>query len=113
VSDKGFMISRNQIALNTPIKMIGRHAVPITLHPEVEVKISIIVARNADEAERIARGEDLTVARGEQEEAAASATEGSTEAADAFFEPEAAETRRAREEAGAAPGGTPGAGEKG
>ena len=42
----------------------------ITLHPEVEVPITINVARSADEAERQARGEDLTrpdVRLGEEE----------------------------------------------
>ncbi len=89
VSDKGFAVSRSQIALNTPIKAIGLHKVPVTLHPEVEVSIDITVARNADEAERIARGEDITVAREEAEEAVAEA--------ERFFEPEAAEAIRARE----------------
>src|SRR5499433_3639891 len=73
VSEKGFAISRAQIALNTPIKTIGLHKVLVALHPEVEVTINIAVARNADEAERIARGEDVTIARDEAEEAAAEA----------------------------------------
>jgi large subunit ribosomal protein L9 len=88
-SDKGFALSRGQIALNTPIKMIGLHKVPVTLHPEVEVTINITVARNADEAQRIARGEDVTVLREEGAELEAEA--------ERFFEPEAAEARRARE----------------
>ena len=88
-SDKGFALSRSQIALNTPIKMIGRHKVPVTLHPEVEVTINITVARNADEAERLARGEDVTVLRDESAELEAEA--------ERFFEPEAAEALRARE----------------
>ena len=88
-SDKGFALSRGQIALNTPIKMIGLHKVPVTLHPEVEVTINITVARNADEAERIARGEDVTVLRDEAAELAAEA--------ERFFEPEAAEARRTSE----------------
>src|SRR5881275_646089 len=67
VSERGFMVDRNQIALNIPIKMIGRHEVPVVLHPEVEVRITVVVARNADEAERIGRGEDVTVVREEQE----------------------------------------------
>jgi large subunit ribosomal protein L9 len=86
-SDKGFALSRGQIALNTPIKMIGLHKVPVTLHPEVEVTINITVARNADEAQRIARGEDVTVLRDEAAEAEA----------ERFFEPDAAEARRAQE----------------
>ena len=88
-SDKGFALSRGQIALNTPIKMIGLHKVPVTLHPEVEVTINVTVARNADEAERIARGENVTVLRDEAAELAAEA--------ERFFEPEAAEALRARE----------------
>ena len=85
VSEKGFAISRSQIALNTPIKAIGMHKVPISLHPEVEVSISVTVARNADEAERLARGEDITIARDDAEEAA----EEAQAAAEAFFDPEA------------------------
>ena len=63
VSDKGFAINRAQIALNTPIKTIGLHKVPVSLHPEVEVTISVAVARSAEEAERVARGEDITAVR--------------------------------------------------
>jgi large subunit ribosomal protein L9 len=88
-SDRGFALSRSQIALNTPIKMIGLHKVPVTLHPEVEVTINITVARNADEAQRIARGEDVTVLREEGAEIEAEA--------ERFFEPDAAEARRAGE----------------
>jgi large subunit ribosomal protein L9 len=54
--------------------------------------ISVTVARNADEAQRLARGEDITVAREEGEEAAAAAEE------EAFLEPEAIAARRSREE---------------
>jgi large subunit ribosomal protein L9 len=93
VSEKGFSVSRAQIALHTPIKTIGLHKVPISLHPEIEVTINVTVARNADEAQRIARGEDVTVAREEGEEEA----EAAVAAAEAFFEPEAVEARRARE----------------
>jgi large subunit ribosomal protein L9 len=63
----GFTVSRGQIALNTPIKTIGLHTVPIALHPEVEVSITINVARSAEEAERIARGEDVIARREEVE----------------------------------------------
>jgi large subunit ribosomal protein L9 len=74
----GFTVSRNQISLNAPIKAIGMHKVPVALHPEVEVSITINVARTADEAGRQARGEDVTLLREQPEEAAA--------AAQAFFE---------------------------
>ena len=95
VSEKGFAVSRAQIVLNTPIKTIGLHKVPVSLHPEIEVTINVTVARNADEAQRIARGEDVTVAREEAEEAA----EAAAAAAEAFFEPEVVEARRQREDA--------------
>ena len=94
----GYDVNRGQIALNTSIKTIGRHTVAISLHPEIETSITVIVARNAEEAVRIERGEDITRLREErtpEEEAAL--------AAEAFFEPEAAESVRAREDADAEP----------
>ena len=93
VTEAGFAVSRAQVALNAAIKTIGVHRVPISLHPEVEAMISVTVARNADEAQRLARGEDITVAREEGEEAAAAVA-----AEEAFFEPEAIAGRRSREE---------------
>ena len=81
IADGGFTVTRNQIALQAPIKMIGLQTVPVVLHPEVEVTITINVARNADEAERQARGEDMTQRREQPDEVEAAATE-----AAAFFE---------------------------
>ncbi len=80
LSEAGFSVSRSQIELNAPIKMIGVHKVPISLHPEVEVSITVNIARNAEEAQRQARGEDVTVRREEREEAE------ETPAAETFFE---------------------------
>jgi large subunit ribosomal protein L9 len=85
VIERGFAVNRSQISLNNPIKSIGLHKVPVTLHPEVDVTIKIAVARSADEAARLARGEDITIARDEGEQAA----EEAVAAAEAFFEPEA------------------------
>jgi len=82
-------IGRSQIVLNAPIKTIGQYTVPLALHPEVEVAITVTVARSADEAERIARGEDVTLRRTEAEEEAAAAKA----AAQAMFEPEADKAR--------------------
>jgi large subunit ribosomal protein L9 len=62
VSAEGFSIGRNQVDLNTPIKMIGLHNVVIHLHAEVTVTIELNVARSADEAARQAKGESLTSA---------------------------------------------------
>jgi large subunit ribosomal protein L9 len=70
LNEAGFAgVTRSQIALNAPIKTIGLHKVPVALHPEVEVTITINVARSADEAERIARGEDVIARRDEADEA--------------------------------------------
>ena len=100
LTDAGYAVNRNQIALNTPIKTIGQHTVPISLHPEIETTITVIVARNNDEAARIARGEDVTQAREEPTEAEAAAI-----AAEAFFEPEAAQARGGQAEDAAATAG--------
>lgn len=93
ITEAGFAVNRSQIALNTPIKTVGQHTVPLVLHPEIETAITVIVARNNDEAARIARGEDATQLREEP-----SAEEEAALAAEAFFEPEAAESRRERGE---------------
>jgi large subunit ribosomal protein L9 len=93
LGEGGFRVNRNQVALNAPIKTIGQHKVPIALHPEVEVSISVIVARNEDEAGRIARGEDVTQLRELTEQEAA------VIAAEAFFEPGAGEAAQSAESA--------------
>ena len=83
LTEGGFSLDRTQIVLNAPIKSIGVHQVPVALHPEVEVMITVTVARSADEAERLARGEDVITRRDRDEEEDAAAN------AQAFFEPEA------------------------
>lgn len=57
----GFSIGRSQVILPGPIKTIGLHDVKIHLHAEVEATITVNVARSTDEAERQARGEDLSL----------------------------------------------------
>ena len=91
----GADVSRTQVSLNAPIKTIGQYKVPLTLHPEVESIVTVIVARSAGEAERVARGEDVTVRREDAEEEAAAALAN----AEAFFEPEAAKALREGDEA--------------
>jgi len=83
----GFSSSRSQVELRTPIKTIGLHSVLIQLHPEVEVSISVNVARSEDEAARQAAGEDLTtpeqdVFEFEEDEEAEAETEGTEEGAE-------------------------------
>jgi large subunit ribosomal protein L9 len=83
----GAEIARAQVSLNAPIKSIGQYKVPLALHPEIEVAVSVIIARSQDEADRIGRGEDVTVPRTEAEEDAAAALA----KAESFFEPGAGE----------------------
>jgi large subunit ribosomal protein L9 len=80
----GVAISRSQVLLDAPIKAVGTHRVAIAVHPEVEVGVTVTVARSADEAERINRGEDIS-SRQEDQDAAAEAIA----AAGEFFDPEA------------------------
>jgi large subunit ribosomal protein L9 len=83
----GVRVTRSQVVLNAPIKSIGSYKVPIALHPEVEVIVTVNVARSADEAERLARGEDITVRREQTDEQAAA--EEAKKTAEAMFDPEA------------------------
>ena len=82
-SDK-VTIDRSQVMLDAPIKTIGKHNIAIAVHPEVEVGVTVTVARSADEAARINRGEDIS-SRQEDQDAAAEALA----AAGEFFDPEA------------------------
>jgi large subunit ribosomal protein L9 len=65
VTEGGFSVDRRQILLDRPIKALGLHPVQVALHPEVVVKVQVNVARSDAEAERQARGEDVTVVREE------------------------------------------------
>ncbi len=61
VTEGGATVTRNQIILDRPIKTVGLHDVRVALHPEVEVSLTINVARSDDEAERQARGETIGI----------------------------------------------------
>ncbi len=96
IAEDGADIAKGQVAINAPIKSIGQYKVPIALHPEIEVSVTVIVARSADEAERIKRGENVTIRRTDEEEEAAAAAAN----AEAFFEKPAAEGEGEVEAAG-------------
>jgi large subunit ribosomal protein L9 len=70
LSADGFTVARSQVDLANPIKTVGLHVVHLHLHAEVDVTVNVNVARSEDEAERQARGEDLTVQSFEEEEIA-------------------------------------------
>ena len=65
VTAGGFTIDRRQVILERPIKTLGLHETKVQLHPEVIVKVTLNVARTTEEAEKQARGEDVTVIKDE------------------------------------------------
>ncbi len=67
---EGFSVDKKQVALDRPIKELGLHSVTVTLHPEVEVKIQLNVARSAEEAELQAAGKSIQELAAEEEAAA-------------------------------------------
>jgi large subunit ribosomal protein L9 len=93
ITGGGFTVDRHQVHISTAIKSIGLFTIPVVLHPEVKVNITVNVARSEDEAERQARGENVLAEKTDAEEAKVAAEdlfeEGAAPAADA--EEEAAE----------------------
>ena len=90
----GITVSRPQVWLDAPIKTIGKQKITVAIHPEVETSVTVTIARSADEAERIKRGEDIST-RQEDRDAAAEAIA----AAGEFFDPEAQDEGTADEAA--------------
>jgi large subunit ribosomal protein L9 len=85
-AEGGTKVDRPMVVLDKPIKTLGVHEVKVRLHPEVTVTVSLNIARSQDEAERQARGENVTQRREDTEAEEAAAT------AEAFFEkPEGAD----------------------
>lgn len=71
----GFKIDRHQVQISVAIKSIGLFPIPVVLHPEVKVNVTVNVARSEDEAERQSRGEDVLSEKTDAEEARAAAEE--------------------------------------
>jgi large subunit ribosomal protein L9 len=65
VSAGGFTVNRNQVVLEKPIKALGVTDAAIQLHPEVQAKIHLNIARSQDEAEKQSRGENVSVVQEE------------------------------------------------
>jgi len=63
----GFTIDRKQVVLDRPIKELGLHNVTIILHPEVDCKIVLNVARSEEEAALQASGKSVQDAAAEAE----------------------------------------------
>ena len=69
-SESGFGLDKKQIVLMAPIKDLGIHDLSVRLHPEVEAKIELNVARSAEEAELQAAGKSIQDLAAEEEAAA-------------------------------------------
>ena len=63
----GFNVSKKQMVLGTPIKDLGIHHLSVRLHPEVEAKIELNVARSMEEAELQAAGKSIQDLSAEEE----------------------------------------------
>ena len=57
---QGIKMDRGHVQLTAPIKTIGIYQVAVAPHPEVEVMVTVNVARSPEEAQAQARGEVLT-----------------------------------------------------
>jgi large subunit ribosomal protein L9 len=66
----GFSVDRKQVALTAPIKELGLHVVTVVLHPEVDLTITLNVARSTEEAELQASGKSIQELVAEEEAAA-------------------------------------------
>lgn len=64
----GCSLERRQVLLDRPIKTLGLHPVRLSLHPEVEVNVTVNVARSEEEADLQAKGEDVTALRDQDDE---------------------------------------------
>lgn len=74
----GFTTDKKQFALTAPIKELGLHDLMVNLHPEVDCKITLNVARSQEEAELQASGKSI------QELAAEAEAEAEFEIAELF-----------------------------
>ena len=63
----GFNVSKKQMVLGSPIKDLGIHHLSVRLHPEVEAKIELNVARSMEEAELQAAGKSIQDLAAEEE----------------------------------------------
>ena len=77
----GYTVSRQQVAIDQPIKSLGLAKVRVLLHPEVSITATVNVARSAEEAAiQAQRGGMVTAASIAAEEDAAAEAEAKEEA---------------------------------
>ncbi|WP_375172803.1 50S ribosomal protein L9 [Pseudooceanicola sp.] len=69
-AENGYTVERKQVIIPMPIKELGLHKVNVTLHPEVDIEITLNVARSPEEAELQASGKSIQELAAEEEAAA-------------------------------------------
>ena len=62
VSAAGLTVGRQQVVLDQPIKTLGLTPVRLVLHPEVDLPVTVNVARSTEEADKQLRGEQVGLA---------------------------------------------------
>jgi large subunit ribosomal protein L9 len=75
----GYSITRQMVNLDTPIKTLGVYEVHVSLHPEVSITATVVVARSLEDADRVQN----VAAAAAAAEAAADAEDAAAEAAEA------------------------------
>lgn len=69
MTENGFSVERQQVELVRQIKSLGIHDVRIMLHAEVYAKVTVNVARSAEEATKQAAGVNVLVNADEDDDA--------------------------------------------
>ncbi|MDR0630666.1 MAG: 50S ribosomal protein L9 [Holosporales bacterium] len=49
LSEQGYVVSKSQIRINSPIKTIGTYKIGISLHPEVTVEVSVRIMTSKEQ----------------------------------------------------------------
>ncbi len=109
LEEAGFKTDKNQVVLDRAIKILGLNDIAVRLHAEVDVVVTVNVARSAEEAEIQAAGGDVDASAEEEEfavedyfekeeDAEAAAAAGDEEVAEEEVETAADDAEEAAEE---------------
>lgn len=101
LEEAGYQVDKGQVILNRAIKILGLNDVAVRLHAEVDITVTVNVARSVEEAEIQAAGGDVDAKEAEEEFAVEDffENEEDAEAAVATEEEVAEEAAPAEEEA--------------
>lgn len=88
IKEAGFTVQRQQVHQDAPIKTLGQFPVRVSLHPEVAVTVTVVVARSQAEADEQAEAAQAELLEQPEEFEAAEAPEAAEEAGEAPAEGE-------------------------